>query len=99
MNLWMVVNTPAAHPVQQLAKVLAPADLHRRQAEDVRAALELGQKLVVEVVAAGQHRTASGFASPDAAPRERRRKLANRNSLHASDSARTPKEANPPDCK
>ncbi len=41
----------AAHPVQQLAQMLAPAGLHRRVAEDVRAALELAKKLVVEIVA------------------------------------------------
>ena len=41
----------AAGPVQQLAQMLAPAGLHRRLAEDVRAALELAEKLVVEVVA------------------------------------------------
>ena len=42
-------------PVQQLAQMLAPAGLHRRLAEDVRAALELAEKLVVEIVAVRQH--------------------------------------------
>jgi hypothetical protein len=45
----------AACPVQQLAQMLASAGLHRRLAEDVRAALELSEKLVVEIVAVGQH--------------------------------------------
>ncbi len=48
----------AARPVQQLAQMLAPAGLHRCLAEDVMAALELAEKLVVEVVevvAVGQH--------------------------------------------
>jgi hypothetical protein len=45
----------AARPVQQFAQMLAPAGLHRRLAEDVRAALELAEKLVVEVVAVRQH--------------------------------------------
>ena len=35
--------------------MLAPAGLHRCLAEDVRAALELAKKLVVEIVAVGQH--------------------------------------------
>ena len=35
------VHQFAAHPVQQLAQMLAPTGLHRRLAEDVRAALEL----------------------------------------------------------
>jgi len=39
----------AAGPVQQFAQMLAPAGLHRRLAEDVRAALELAEKLVVAV--------------------------------------------------
>ena len=45
----------AAGPVQQLAQMLPPAGLHRCLAEDVRAALELAEKLVVEVVAVGEH--------------------------------------------
>ena len=34
-----------ARPIQQLAQMLAPAGLHRGLAEDVRAALELAEKL------------------------------------------------------
>ena len=45
----------AASPVQQLAQMLAPVGLRRRLAEDFRAALELAEKLVVEIVAVGQH--------------------------------------------
>ena len=45
----------ATRPDQQLAQMLAPAGLHRRLAEDVRAALELAEKLVIEIVAIGQH--------------------------------------------
>ena len=35
--------------------MFAPAGLHRRLAEDVRAALELAEKLIVEIVSVGQH--------------------------------------------
>jgi hypothetical protein len=38
-----------------LAQMFAPAGLHRRLAEDVRLALELAEKPVVEIVAIGQH--------------------------------------------
>ena len=48
-------HDPAAGPIEKLAQMLAPAGLHRRLAEDVRAALELTEKLVVQVVAVGQH--------------------------------------------
>lgn len=41
----------AARPVQQRAQMLAPAGLHWCLAEDVRAALELAEKLVVEISA------------------------------------------------
>jgi hypothetical protein len=35
--------------------MLAPAGLHLRLAQDIRAALELAEKLIVEIVAVGQH--------------------------------------------
>jgi hypothetical protein len=45
----------AARHGQQLAQLVAARGLHGRLAEDVRAALELAEKLIVEVVAVGQH--------------------------------------------
>lgn len=45
----------SAGRVQQLAQMLAPAGQHRCLAEDVRAVLELAEKLVVEIVSLGQH--------------------------------------------
>jgi hypothetical protein len=47
---------PATRPIQRLARMLEPGGLPRRLAEDVRAALELAEKLVIEIVAVGQQR-------------------------------------------
>ena len=55
-NFWMVVKTtPPAATLQQLAQVRAALGLHRRLAQQVLAAREGAEELVVEVVAVGEH--------------------------------------------
>jgi hypothetical protein len=55
-NFWMVVNTtPPEATAEQLAQVRAALGLHRRLAQQVAAAREGAEELVVEVVAVGEH--------------------------------------------
>ena len=55
-NFWMVVKTtPPAATCKQLPQVRAALGLHRRLAQEVLAAREGAEELVVEVVAVGEH--------------------------------------------
>ena len=51
MNLRMVVNHAAARPPERFRQMLPVFRLHRHLPKDVVAALELAEKLVVEIVA------------------------------------------------